>query len=69
MNTHAHPDHTGANDEMFDEGAIVLAHRNAREHMVRDPDLKESGLPVVTFGRSMSIYAGDQRMRLIGLAP
>ena len=69
VNTHAHPDHTGANNEMVEEDAIVLAHRNAREHMVRDPDLKESGLPVVTFGRSMSIYAGDQRMRLIGLAP
>ena len=69
VNTHAHPDHTGANVEMVEEGAIVLAHRNAREHMVGYGVPGESGLPVVTFGRSMSIYAGDQRMRLIGLAP
>ena len=29
----------------------------------------ESGLPVATFTGKMSIYAGDQRMRLIGLGP
>ena len=69
VNTHAHPDHTGANVEMVEEGAIVLAHRNAREHMIGYGAPGESGLPVVTFGRSMSIYAGDQRMSLIGLAP
>ena len=69
VNTHAHPDHTGANVEMVKEGAIVLAHRNAREHMIGYGVPGESGLPVVTFGRSMSIYAGDQRMSLIGLAP
>ena len=69
VNTHAHPDHTGANVEMVKEGAIVLAHHNAREHMVGYGVPEESGLPVVTFRRSMSIHAGDQRMRLIGLAP
>ena len=69
VNTHAHDDHTGANDKMVAEGALVLAHRNAREHMVGYEVLGEDGLPDVTFGRSMSIYAGDQRMRLIGLAP
>ena len=69
VNTHAHPDHTGANVEMVKEGAIVLAHHNAREHMVGYGVPEESGLPVVTFRRRMSIHAGDQRMRLIGLAP
>jgi len=69
INTHAHPDHTGANEEMVEEGAIVLAHHNAREHMVGYGIPGESGLPVVTFRRSMTIYAGDQRIRLIGLAP
>ena len=53
VNTHAHPDHTGANVEMVKEGAIVLAHHNAREHMVGYGVPEESGLPVVTFRRSM----------------
>ena len=69
VNTHAHPDHIGANEKMVKEGAIVLAHHNAREHMVGYGVPEESGLPVVTFRRRMSIHAGDQRMRLIGLAP
>ncbi|MED5384590.1 MAG: MBL fold metallo-hydrolase [Cyanobacteriota bacterium] len=69
VNTHAHPDHTGANVEMVEEGAIVLAHRNAREHMVGYGVPGESGLPVVTFRRRMTIYAGKQRMRLLSLAP
>ena len=69
VNTHAHPDHTGANEVMVEEGAIVLAHHNAREHMVGYGVPGESGLPVVTFRRRMTIYAGDQRIRLIGLAP
>ena len=69
VNTHAHPDHTGANEEMVKEGAIVLAHHNAREHMIGYGVPGESGLPVVTFRRRMTIYAGDQRIRLIGLAP
>ena len=69
VNTHAHPDHIGANEKMVKEGAIVLAHHNAREHMVDYEELGESGLPVVTFRHRMTIYAGDQRIRLIGLAP
>ena len=69
VNTHAHPDHTGANVEMAGEGAMVLAHRNARQHMVRYGLPGEPGLPILTFRRRMTIYAGKQRMRLLSLAP
>ena len=67
INTHAHPDHTGANLQMVEEGAIVMAHRNARIHMVGYGLPGERGLPVVTFGRRMSIYPGNQHVNLISL--
>ena len=69
INTHAHPDHTGGNENMARHGAIVVSHRNAREHMIHYEIPKKSGLPVVTFDNQMELYAGDQRIDLIGLPP
>jgi len=69
INTHAHPDHTGGNEQMARQGAIVVSHRNAREHMIRYQIPKKPGLPVVTFDKQIELHAGNQKIDLIGLPP
>ena len=69
INTHAHPDHTGGNESMARNGAVVVSHRNAREHMIHYQIPKKPGLPVVTFDNQMELHAGNQRIDLIGLPP
>ena len=69
INTHAHPDHTGGNEQMARQGAIVVSHRNAREHMIRYEIPKKPGLPVVTFDKQIELHAGNQKIDLIGLPP
>ena len=59
INTHWHDDHMGGNRPMVEaEGSVVIAHDNARAHLIRDFDNELWGLvkaadeeawPIVTF--------------------
>ena len=57
QNTHHHGDHTGGNENISKEGAIIVAHENVRKRMAsnnknRDGSPKEvikAALPVITF--------------------
>lgn len=74
LNTHWHGDHTGANPA-FGEEATIVAHHNVRQRLstrqeargnVVEP-LPDEGLPVITFGDSLSIWFNGEEIRAIHL--
>lgn len=68
LNTHYHGDHTGGNPE-FGPEAPIIAHANVRARLARprgdDPPMPEDGLPVITFGDSLSIHFNGEEIRAI----
>jgi len=65
LNTHWHGDHTGGNENMANQGAIIIAHENVRKRMATKLGpaqskssvlLKEPALPVVTFNDKMALH-------------
>jgi len=70
VNTHWHGDHVGGNENMAGEGAVIVAHENARQRMSTEqfsstfnsttPPSPAAALPVITFTESMTFhYNGD----------
>lgn len=65
MNTHWHGDHTGGNENLAHQGAIIIAHENVHKRMstkqdrgggrVTEPSPKKA-LPVITFTDKMTLY-------------
>lgn len=70
INTHWHGDHTGGNENMQKEGAVIVAHENVRKRMSMDQFNKErkitkkaapkEALPVITFSKDMSFFFNDE---------
>lgn len=62
INTHAHGDHTGANELFASEGAIIVAHDKLRERM-KDDEQQNTGpgaLPVITFSDQVTFHVNGQ---------
>jgi len=68
LNTHWHGDHTGGNENMANQGAIVIAHENVRKRMATKQDRgggrtvepsPESALPIITFNDKITLYLGN----------
>lgn len=72
VNTHWHPDHVGGN-ETFAKEAPIIAHHNVRKRLSTDlvirgekvPALPEGGLPVLTFGDSVSIHFNGEEIKAV----
>jgi len=68
INTHFHGDHTGANAEMKETGALILAHDNVRERMVNDFETQKEGgdapgealWPTLTFSDTATLHFNGQ---------
>ena len=64
INTHWHGDHTGGNENMSKEGALIFAHDNVRKRMSKEstrwgrkvPASPEAALPVITFDKDMTFH-------------
>ena len=75
LNTHWHGDHTGGNENLGKGGAIIVAHENVRKRLSSDQfidlikskevALSKSGLPVVTFGTSLSFHLNGEEIRVV----
>lgn len=59
LNTHHHGDHSGGNAQYLPL-AEIIAHRNARENMVRG---SQDGLPRVVFSDETSVFLGGVEVR------
>ncbi len=64
INTHWHGDHTGGNENMSKEGAVIISHKNVRkrmsvENVVRGkkrPASPKEALPIITFTEDMMVH-------------
>lgn len=75
INTHWHEDHTGGNKPIVEaEGSVVIAHDNAREHLIRDFDndlwglvkaVDETAWPIMTFDQNVSLHLNGEEARLV----
>ncbi|HEX8699739.1 MAG TPA: MBL fold metallo-hydrolase [Myxococcaceae bacterium] len=74
LNTHWHYDHTGSNPVLGKEGLIV-AHENVRMRLASEqkvfgqpiPALPKEGLPVITYGSTMSLFFNGEEIKLTHL--
>lgn len=79
LNTHWHFDHTGGNENMGEEGALLVAHEAVRKRMARgqhidglDVDVApatEGALPVVTFSDSVTFYLNGDTLDAFHVPP
>jgi cyclase len=58
INTHAHGDHTGSNQFLTEQGAVIVAHDNVRSRMKDDPQQNTGpgALPIITFSEEMTFH-------------
>ena len=69
VNTHWHSDHTGGNEQMGSNGAIIVAHENVRQRVSTDqvgeffnaerPASPSVALPIVTFYRDITFHLNE----------
>jgi glyoxylase-like metal-dependent hydrolase (beta-lactamase superfamily II) len=75
INTHKHGDHTGGNEVLGAEGAMIVAQENVRARMSVSQFYKEfnqttpaapvSARPIITFGESMTLYLNGDTVDIL----
>jgi glyoxylase-like metal-dependent hydrolase (beta-lactamase superfamily II) len=79
LNTHWHPDHTGGNENLGEDGALIVAHDNVRRRMsseqfielmgMKVPPAPARALPVVTFAQSVTLHLNRDEIHAFHVAP
>lgn len=79
INTHWHFDHVGGNPTFSTQGAVVIAHEEARRRMqagqflpafqMQIPPAVPAELPVVTFGDAIALHVNGQTVEVVHPAP
>jgi glyoxylase-like metal-dependent hydrolase (beta-lactamase superfamily II) len=81
INTHWHDDHSEGNKIFGPDGALIVAHANARAMLVHDnkinvvrtildqPAFPPPALPVITFEDRIELYFGSERLELVHASP
>ncbi len=67
INTHAHGDHTGANEVLNGKGATVVAHDNLRRQMVKDGS-NRAALPELTFTDAVTFHLNGHTANVFHVA-
>jgi glyoxylase-like metal-dependent hydrolase (beta-lactamase superfamily II) len=75
INTHWHGDHTGANERMAEQGALIIAHDNVRRRMSAEqvrpsldatvPASPEAALPVVPFTEPVTLHFNGEEVHAL----
>ena len=79
FNTHWHGDHTGGNENLRGEGALIVAHENVRQRMSTEqfnaffnstqPPSPEAALPVVTFSEAVTFHLNGEEVHAFHVEP
>ena len=79
INTHWHGDHTGGNENLAGQGALILAHDNARRRLESGqlieaigrqvPPAPAAALPVVTFDSTVTLHLNGQTIHAFHVDP
>ncbi len=75
LNTHFHGDHTGGNENIGEQGAIIVAHDNVRKRLSTQqfnafferstPPSPKEALPIVTFSDRVTFHWNGDELRVI----
>ena len=75
INTHWHYDHTGGNENLGNQGVLIVAHDNVYERMSRDteiaafntivPAAPEAALPVITFNDNVTFRLNGEEISVV----
>src|SRR5688500_9682131 len=75
INTHWHLDHSGGNENLGRQGAVILAHDNVRVRMAAGqlipflnlnvPPAAKAALPVVTFEQGVTLHVNGDTVRTV----
>jgi glyoxylase-like metal-dependent hydrolase (beta-lactamase superfamily II) len=78
INTHFHGDHTGGNENMGNQGALIMAHDNVRERLASGYEIpafqmkvepgRKAALPVVTFDHELGLHINGDHVRAYHVA-
>ena len=70
VNTHLHGDHTGGNDAMAKEGAVIVSHENMRKRMAAAQTPPPAGmLPTLTYTDSLTLHFNGEEIFIYHPAP
>jgi cyclase len=79
VNSHWHRDHSGGNEALASDGAVIVAHENVRRRMSVDtfigvfdrksPASPARALPVVTFTRDVTFHLGGEEISVVHVDP
>jgi glyoxylase-like metal-dependent hydrolase (beta-lactamase superfamily II) len=79
LNTHWHGDHTGGNENLGKDGAVIIAHTNVRKRMESDQwnPLREKmtkaspklALPIVTFDEGIGFHLNGHEIEVLHVDP
>lgn len=67
INTHAHGDHTGANQALHDRGTTVVGHENLRTRMIKD-GASSAALPELTFSDAVTFHLNGHTANVFHVA-
>ena len=67
INTHAHGDHTGANDALHGRGATIVAHENLRTQLIKD-GASRAALPELTFTDAVTFHLNGHTANVFHVA-
>ena len=75
INTHWHYDHTGGNENLGKQGALIVAHDNVYARMSRDTEIAafnqmipaspKAALPVITFSDNVTFRLNGEEIRVV----
>ena len=79
LNTHWHGDHTGGNENMEKDGAVIIAHENVRKRMSVEhfneffksttPPSPKAVLPIVTFTQDVTLHLNGDDVHVFHVEP
>ena len=75
VNTHWHYDHSGGNENLGNQGVLIMAHDNVYERMSRDTEIAafntvvpaspKVALPVITFNDNVTFHLNGEEIRVV----